>query len=72
MEFTNPFDNPQGRFYILQNSQQQFSLWPAQCSLPAGWRVLCEPQPQEECNAPACGELADINPGALRAIRSDQ
>ncbi|EEJ3719702.1 MbtH family NRPS accessory protein, partial [Salmonella enterica subsp. enterica serovar Braenderup] len=29
MEFSNPFDNPQGQFYILQNAQRQFSLWPA-------------------------------------------
>lgn len=50
MEFTNPFDNPQGQFYILQNNQQQYSLWPAQCVLPDGWRVLCEPQPQDACN----------------------
>ena len=41
MEFSNPFDNPQGQFYILQNPQRQFSLWPQQCSLPAGWTVAC-------------------------------
>ncbi|MEX8813198.1 MbtH family protein, partial [Salmonella enterica] len=23
MEFSNPFDNPQGQFYILQNAQRQ-------------------------------------------------
>ncbi|EGA04142.1 hypothetical protein SEEM0047_16508, partial [Salmonella enterica subsp. enterica serovar Montevideo str. MB102109-0047] len=22
MEFSNPFDNPQGQFYILQNAQR--------------------------------------------------
>lgn len=49
MEFTNPFDNPQGQFYILQNSQRQFSLWPQQCALPEGWQVVCEPQSQEAC-----------------------
>ena len=49
MEFSNPFDNPQGQFYILQNPQRQFSLWPQQCSLPAGWTVACEPQSQEAC-----------------------
>lgn len=32
MEFSNPFDNPQGQFYILQNAQRQFSLWPAACA----------------------------------------
>lgn len=49
MEFSNPFDNPQGQFYILQNPQRQFSLWPRQCSLPAGWAIACEPQSQEAC-----------------------
>ncbi len=49
MEFSNPFDNPQGQFYILQNPQRQFSLWPQQCSLPAGWQIACEPQSQEAC-----------------------
>ena len=49
MEFSNPFDNPQGQFYILQNSQQQFSRWPQHCALPAGWQVVCEPQSQEAC-----------------------
>lgn len=51
MEYTNPFDNPQGRFYILQNARQQYSLWPEQCVLPAGWQVICEPQQPEACNA---------------------
>ena len=49
MEFSNPFDNPQGQFAILQNDQGQYSLWPQQCELPAGWRVVCEPQSQEAC-----------------------
>lgn len=41
MQFSNPFDNPQGQFYILHNDQQQYSLWPAHCDLPAGWTVVC-------------------------------
>lgn len=49
MEFSNPFDNPQGQFVILQNDQGQNSLWPQQCELPAGWRVVCEAQPQDVC-----------------------
>ncbi|MFI4208229.1 MbtH family NRPS accessory protein, partial [Klebsiella pneumoniae] len=24
MQFSNPFDNPQGQFYILRNDQQQY------------------------------------------------
>lgn len=49
MEFTNPFDNPQGLFYILQNGLHQFSLWPQQCALPAGWQVVAGPQSQAAC-----------------------
>lgn len=33
MAFSNPFDDPQGAFYILRNAQGQFSLWPQQCAL---------------------------------------
>ncbi|MGE6037171.1 MbtH family protein [Klebsiella pneumoniae] len=51
MQFSNPFDNPQGQFYILRNDQQQYSLWPAHCDLPAGWAVVCPPQSAEACNA---------------------
>lgn len=51
MEFSNPFDNQQGPFFILQNAQQQFSLWPQQCALPQGWRVVCQPASQDACTA---------------------
>lgn len=27
MAFSNPFDDPQGAFYILRNAQGQFSLY---------------------------------------------
>jgi uncharacterized protein YbdZ (MbtH family) len=39
MQFSNPFDNPQGQFYILRNGQQQFSLWPhpARCRKAGRW-----------------------------------
>ena len=26
---TNPFEDPQGRFFVLVNEEQQHSLWPA-------------------------------------------
>ncbi|SFN23898.1 Uncharacterized conserved protein YbdZ, MbtH family [Izhakiella capsodis] len=51
MQFSNPFDEPQGQFYILRNAHQQFSLWPHQCILPAGWDVVHPPQSVEDCHA---------------------
>jgi len=49
MEFSNPFDNPQGQFAILQNARREYSLWPQRCALPEGWQMVCEPQPAEAC-----------------------
>ncbi len=51
MEYSNPFDAPQGRFFILENAAGQFSLWPENCVLPAGWQVVCEPALPELCNS---------------------
>lgn len=51
MSFSNPFDDAQGQFYVLQNTRQQYSLWPQQCPLPPGWVIVCEPQPTEDCHA---------------------
>lgn len=62
MEFSNPFDNAQGHFYILQNAQQQFSLWPQQCALPEGWRVIGEPQPLKACNAWLTAQWQTLTP----------
>ncbi|WGL86161.1 MbtH family NRPS accessory protein [Enterobacter hormaechei] len=36
MEFSNPFDNPQGQFAILQNDQGQYSLWTAAVRVARG------------------------------------
>ncbi|AMG93759.1 MULTISPECIES: MbtH family protein [Citrobacter] len=63
MEFSNPFDNPQGQFYILQNSQQQFSLWPQHCALPTGWQMVCEPQSQEACQQWLARHWTTLIPG---------
>ncbi|EIY5125061.1 MbtH family NRPS accessory protein [Klebsiella quasipneumoniae subsp. similipneumoniae] len=62
MQFSNPFDNPQGQFYILRNDQQQYSLWPGHCALPAGWTVVCPPQSVEACNAWLAANWSTLTP----------
>jgi MbtH protein len=37
---TNPFDDEDGRFFVLVNDEEQHSLWPAFAEVPAGWRVV--------------------------------
>lgn len=62
MQFSNPFDNPQGQFYVLQNARQQYCLWPQQCALPDGWEVVCEPQCADDCNAWLVAHWTSLTP----------
>ncbi|EKY3222349.1 MbtH family NRPS accessory protein [Cronobacter dublinensis] len=69
MEFSNPFDNPQGRFWLLENDQQQVSLWPQACALPPGWRVVAPPQSAHACEELLAPYGAALQPGYFaRAI----
>jgi MbtH protein len=34
---TNPFDDEEGEFLVLVNHEGQYSLWPRQFDIPAGW-----------------------------------
>jgi MbtH protein len=36
----NPFDDPDGRFFVLANGARELSLWPESVAVPAGWRVV--------------------------------
>lgn len=37
---TNPFDDEDGRFYVLINDEEQHSLWPTFAAVPEGWRIV--------------------------------
>ncbi|WP_299565930.1 MbtH family protein [uncultured Mycolicibacterium sp.] len=37
---TNPFDDDNGRFFVLVNEEEQHSLWPTFAEVPAGWKVV--------------------------------
>jgi len=39
---TNPFDNDQQTFKVLQNQHGEYSLWPQNIDVPAGWEVRLE------------------------------
>lgn len=39
---TNPFEDPEGRYLVLINDEDQYSLWPSFVDVPAGWRVVNE------------------------------
>lgn len=67
MEYTNPFDSANSRFFILENAGRQFSLWPEHCAVPAGWRVVCEPLLTEECNLWLQSRWSNLQPTSFAA-----
>lgn len=71
MQISNPFDDAQGQFYLLQNGHQQYSLWPQTCSLPAGWEVVCEPQSLEACNAWLATNWTTLTPAHFSGVSHD-
>jgi uncharacterized protein YbdZ (MbtH family) len=36
----NPFDDEDGRFLVLVNEEEQYSLWPVFAKVPTGWTVV--------------------------------
>jgi uncharacterized protein YbdZ (MbtH family) len=37
---SNPFDDSDGKFFVLMNDEEQYSLWPAFAAVPRGWTVV--------------------------------
>ncbi|ANZ40510.1 protein mbtH [Lentzea guizhouensis] len=37
---SNPFEDPEGKFVVLVNDEDQHSLWPAFAAVPRGWRQV--------------------------------
>ena len=46
---TNPFDDEDGRFYVLVNDEEQHSLWPTFADVPAGWRIVFGEESRAAC-----------------------
>jgi MbtH protein len=62
MQQLNPFDDPQQDCQVLKNDQQQYSLWPAFCAIPAGWQPVFGPGPQADCLSWLNENWHDIRP----------
>ncbi|AKJ15809.1 hypothetical protein ABB07_39025 (plasmid) [Streptomyces incarnatus] len=66
---SNPFDDADGRFYVLVNDEQQHSLWPAFSEVPAGWRAVFSEESREKCLAYVEEHWRDLRPRSLRDAR---
>lgn len=71
MQISNPFDDAQGQFSILQNAHHHYSLWPQHCALPEGWQVVCQPQSAQACNAWLAERWTTLNPSYYAGARHE-
>ena len=65
----SPFDNEDGTFYALINSELQYSLWPAFAAVPDGWRVAHGGSggvSRESCLEFIEANWTDMRPGGLQ------
>ncbi|CAL9617306.1 Protein MbtH [Streptomyces sp. enrichment culture] len=63
---TNPFDDEDGRFFVLANDEDQHSLWPVFAEVPAGWRVVFGEAARTECLEYVESNWTDLRPRSLR------
>ncbi|MFI9362461.1 MbtH family protein [Kitasatospora sp. NPDC053057] len=61
----NPFDDPDGRFLVLVNDENQHSLWPAFLEVPAGWRISHAEDSRQSCLDHIEEHWTDVRPGSL-------
>lgn len=63
---TNPFDDPEGRYLVLVNDEDQHSLWPSFAEVPAGWTVVFGEDTRDACLSFVETHWTDLRPRSLR------
>ena len=61
----NPFDDAQGSFFVLTNTEGQHSLWPASIDVPEGWTVVFGESTRPECLDYVEQNWTDMRPKSL-------
>lgn len=64
---SNPFEDHEGRFVVLQNEEAYHSLWPAAMEVPPGWRVVLGESSREACLDHVTESRTDLRPAGLAA-----
>ncbi|MEE1927563.1 MbtH family protein [Streptomyces sp. TRM 70351] len=62
---TNPFEDPQGRFLVLVNDENQHSVWPSFAAVPAGWRTVFGEDTRDACLEFVETHWSDLRPASL-------
>lgn len=62
---TNPFEDENGRYFVLVNDENQHSLWPSFVDVPAGWTVRLEESSRQEALDYINENWTDMRPASL-------
>ncbi|MFI0445803.1 MbtH family protein [Actinomadura sp. 6N118] len=62
---TNPFEDAEGRYYVLVNHEGQHSLWPTFAEIPNGWTVAFGEDSRDACLAYVEENWTDLRPTSL-------
>ncbi|MFH9296749.1 MbtH family protein [Streptomyces sp. NPDC017520] len=63
----NPFDDEKGTFVVLINGEGQYSLWPEDILIPAGWETSYGPSGRSQCLDFVNTNWTDMRPRSLSA-----
>lgn len=62
----NPFEDDDGTFVVLVNTEEQYSLWPAAAVVPAGWRSVFGPGARNDMLDHISTQWTDMRPATVR------
>jgi MbtH protein len=60
------FDDEDRTFQVVVNDEEQYSIWPADRDIPAGWRATGPSGPKAECLSHIDQVWTDMRPLSLR------
>jgi MbtH protein len=60
------FENESAVFKVLVNHEEQYSLWPADLSVPGGWKETGQKGSKAECDEYVNRVWTDMRPKSLR------
>ena len=67
------FDDPDGRFSVVVNDDEQFSIWPAGMEIPDGWRLTGPVDAsRSECLDYIEEAWTDMRPKSIRVDRRSE
>jgi MbtH protein len=63
MESTSEDREP---YFVVRNEEEQYSIWSANRDVPAGWEIIGDARPKDDCLAYIGKVWTDMRPASLR------